>query len=70
MNKLNEFITVTAIILMVWFLTAMLTFAIRHPWATQTECFLNIHRAMMFEKVSYTDIRPINEVNNGSQTNK
>ena len=37
---------------------ACTVFQFRHPWATETECFLNIPRAMLFQKVSYQEMRP------------
>lgn len=36
---------------------ASTVFAFRHPWMTTTENFLNFHRALMFEKVEYSEIR-------------
>ena len=52
--------------LLIWALLALLgyvfvaqsVFALRHPWATDTERFLYFGRALVFGKVDYSDARP------------
>lgn len=46
------------IVFFVYVLTANVVFAFRHPWATDTERFLYLGRAMVFGKVDYSDARP------------
>lgn len=43
--------------LFAWFAIANLVFAFRHPWATSTERFLYLGKALTFKKVSYHDAR-------------
>lgn len=41
-----------------WICAATIVFRFRHPWATETESLLNIHHALMFDKLSYDEMRP------------
>ena len=40
-----------------YFIVANTVFAFRHPWATDMERFLHIGDALMFNKVSYKEMR-------------
>ncbi len=39
-------------------MAAEITFRMRHPWATETEIFLNFWSALKFQKVPYEQMRP------------
>ena len=41
----------------IYFIVANTTFAFRHPWATDMERFIHIGDALMFNKVSYKEMR-------------
>jgi hypothetical protein len=53
-----KFILLLAVLLVAWFVVAGLVFSFRHPWATQTEQLLYMHKALRFEKVPYNEMRP------------
>ena len=40
-----------------YFIVANTVFAFRHPWATDMERFLHVGDALMFNKVSYKEMR-------------
>ena len=40
-----------------YFIVANTIFAFRHPWATDMERFIHIGDALMFNKVSYKEMR-------------
>ncbi len=43
----------------VYFMVANTVFAFRHPWATDMERFLHVGDALMFNKISYKEMRGI-----------
>ncbi len=43
--------------LLIYFIIANIVFAFRHPWATDMERFLHIGDAMMYNKISYQEMR-------------
>lgn len=47
--------------LIIWVVVAEIVFAVRHPWATDTERLLRIVDAMAFRKVPYNEMRPRDE---------
>lgn len=42
---------------MIYVVIASVTFSFRHPWMTETERFMNMGKALKFEKVSYKETR-------------
>ena len=42
-----------------YFIVANTVFAFRHPWATDMERFLHVGDALMFNKVSYKEMRGV-----------
>jgi hypothetical protein len=42
----------------VWVAVASVVFAFRHPWATSTERFIYLPRALLFETIDYEEVRP------------
>lgn len=40
-----------------YFIVANAVFSIRHPWATDMERFIHVGDALMFNKVSYKQMR-------------
>lgn len=51
---------VAAMLLLLWVILGSVVFHFRHPWATETECFLNLHNAMLFRRIPYGEMRPRN----------
>jgi len=49
--------TVIVIILILWIGIASTVFRFRHPWATSTEVFLNMDKALGFRKVTRQELR-------------
>ena len=56
-DKLSEVIPYTIILFVVYMLVSSWVFAFRHPWATDMERFIHIGDALMFEKISYKEMR-------------
>lgn len=46
------------IVFVLWFFVANIVFAVRHPWATDTERLICIKEVLLFEKVPYSELRP------------
>lgn len=44
-------------IILIYMSIAGITFRFRHPQATETECILNFHHAMLFKKMTMEEIR-------------
>lgn len=44
-----------------YLLVAVLTFSVRHPWATDMEIFINAKSVLLFRRVSYENARPRQE---------
>ena len=55
---INVLVPSLVIGLFAWVLVATVTFRFRHPWATETETLLNMHRVMTFQRVEYKELRP------------
>ncbi len=45
-------------IVLVYVFVAYLVFALRHPWATQTETFLSPLKVLTFGTIDYAEMRP------------
>lgn len=56
-TKPNHAMLVTIILVLAYFIVANLVFALRHPWATETERFMYMDSALKFERVPYKDMR-------------
>jgi hypothetical protein len=41
-----------------YFVFAMVTFKVRHPWATKVEVWVNIGSALTLDTVPYDEMRP------------
>ena len=41
----------------IYIIIANIVFAFRHPWATDMERFIHIGDALMFDKISYKEMR-------------
>lgn len=57
LRVVETIITAIIIIVMFWFVVAGVVFRLRHPWATETEIFVNMDKALGFRKVSQNEIR-------------
>ena len=55
--KLYTALTYLTVVFFIYFIIANVTFAFRHPWATDMERFIHIGDALMFNKISYKEIR-------------
>ena len=60
-NRITEFLkslsVYIGIFFVLYFLIATWTFAIRHPWATDIERLVHVGDALIFKKISYTEMR-------------
>ncbi len=56
-HKLSSIIPYTIILFVVYLMVSSWVFAFRHPWATDMERFIHIGDALMFEKISYKEMR-------------
>jgi hypothetical protein len=45
------------LVTVIYIIIANVTFAFRHPWATDMERFIHIGDALMFNKISYKEMR-------------
>ena len=45
------------LVTVIYIIIASIVFAFRHPWATDMERFIHIGDALMFNKISYKEIR-------------
>jgi hypothetical protein len=52
---------VCIVIFLFYLAIASVVFALRHPWATRTEQMIHIGDALMFNKVSYKEMRGMYE---------
>ena len=59
--KLYTALTYLTVVFFIYFIIANVTFAFRHPWATDMEKFIHIGDALMFNKVSYKEMRGMYE---------
>ncbi len=55
--KLYTALTYLTAVFFIYFIIANVTFAFRHPWATDMEKFIHIGDALMFNKISYKEMR-------------
>jgi hypothetical protein len=55
--KLERFITLFLSLALIYFIIASWTFAIRHPWATQTEILISFPKVVTFQSVPYEEMR-------------
>jgi len=45
------------LVTVIYIIIASIVFAFRHPWATDMERFIHIGDALMFNKISYKEMR-------------
>ena len=45
------------IVVFIYFVVANVTFRFRHPWATDMEKLIHVGDALMFNKISYKEMR-------------
>ncbi len=45
------------IALLLWAVVGSVVFHCRHPWATEWECFVNMHNAMTFQQMTKEELR-------------
>ena len=55
--KLYTALTYLTVVFFIYFIIANVTFAFRHPWSTDMERFIHIGDALMFNKISYKEMR-------------
>jgi hypothetical protein len=55
--KLYTALTYLTVISFIYLIIANAVFAFRHPWATDMERFIHIGDALMFDKISYKEMR-------------
>jgi len=55
--KLYTALTYLTVVSFMYLIIASLVFAFRHPWATDMERFIHIGDALMFNKISYKEMR-------------
>ena len=55
--KLYTALTYLTVVSFMYLIIANVTFAFRHPWATDMERFIHIGDALMFNKISYKEMR-------------
>ena len=53
----NKIVPYTLIFFVVYLILTSWIFAFRHPWATDMERLIHIGDALMFKKVSYSEMR-------------
>jgi hypothetical protein len=56
-NKLYTALTYLTVVSFIYLIIANAVFAFRHPWATDMERFIHIGDALMFDKISYKEMR-------------
>ena len=61
-TNLFKDIAIWCVLIFLFYLFVTTTvFALRHPWATSTERFIHIGDALMFNKISYKEMRGMYE---------
>jgi hypothetical protein len=55
--KLYTALDYLTVVSFMYLIIANVTFAFRHPWATDMEKFIHIGDALMFNKISYKEMR-------------
>ena len=56
-NLFKEIAIWCALIFLFYLSISSVVFALRHPWATDMERFIHIGDALMFNKISYKEMR-------------
>jgi signal peptidase I len=55
--KLYTALTYLTVVFFIYLIIANAVFAFRHPWSTDMERFIHIGDALMFNKISYKEMR-------------
>lgn len=55
--KLYTALTYLTVVFFIYLIIANAVFAFRHPWATNVERFIHIGDTLMFNKISYKEMR-------------
>jgi len=55
---MTSFLKLLCLLVAAYCVVAGVVFEFRHPWMTETEAFLNFHKALQFQTVRYQDLRP------------
>jgi hypothetical protein len=55
--KLYTALTYLTVVSFIYLIIASIVFNFRHPWATDMEKFIHIGDALMFNKISYKEMR-------------
>ena len=55
--KLYTALTYLTVVSFIYLIIASIVFAFRHPWATDMEKLIHIGDALMFNKISYKEMR-------------
>jgi hypothetical protein len=45
------------LIFVVYFIISIIGFRFRHPWATETECLVNVFNALTWTQLDYREMR-------------
>ena len=56
-NKLYTALTYLTVVFFIYLIIASIVFAFRHPWTTDMERFIHIGDALMYNKLSYKEMR-------------
>jgi signal peptidase I len=56
-NKFYTALTYLTVVSFMYLIITSIVFAFRHPWATDMERFIHIGDALMFNKISYKEMR-------------
>lgn len=57
LNVFGTIIEAIIVVLIIWIFVGTTVFKFRHPWATSTETFMNMDKALGFRKVSIKELR-------------
>jgi len=57
LKALGVVVQAILVVLLIWMFVGATVFRLRHPWATETEIFMNMDKALGFRKVSQNEIR-------------
>jgi signal peptidase I len=56
-NKFYTALTYLTVVSFMYLIITSIVFAFRHPWTTDMERFIHIGDALMFNKISYKEMR-------------
>ena len=56
-NKFYTALTYLTVVSFMYLIITSIVFSFRHPWATDMERFIHIGDALMFNKISYKEMR-------------